>query len=65
MMVKSSPSAGVGALLALLATGTEFSTIALIGVIPLIGIVKKNGIIMIDFALDAEGGRCIPSDFIT
>ncbi|WP_211454691.1 efflux RND transporter permease subunit [Collimonas antrihumi] len=48
------PSAGVGALLALLATGTDFSLIALIGVILLIGIVKKNAIMMIDFALDAE-----------
>ncbi len=48
------PSAGVGALLALLATGTELSIIALIGVILLIGIVKKNAILMIDFALDAE-----------
>ncbi|MCQ8117747.1 multidrug efflux RND transporter permease subunit [Methylomonas rosea] len=48
------PSAGVGALLALLACDTEFSIIALIGVILLIGIVKKNAIMMIDFALDAE-----------
>jgi multidrug efflux pump len=48
------PSAGVGALLALLATGTEFSIIAMIGVILLIGIVKKNAIMMIDFALEAE-----------
>ncbi|HXE22688.1 MAG TPA: efflux RND transporter permease subunit [Rhodoferax sp.] len=48
------PSAGVGALLALLLTHTEFSLIALIGVILLIGIVKKNAIMMIDFALDAE-----------
>jgi multidrug efflux pump len=48
------PSAGVGALLALLATGTEFSIIALIGVLLLIGIVKKNAIMMIDFALTAE-----------
>lgn len=48
------PSAGVGALLALRACGTEFSLIALIGVILLIGIVKKNAIMMIDFALDAE-----------
>jgi multidrug efflux pump len=48
------PSAGVGALLALLASGNEFSIIALIGVILLIGIVKKNAIMMIDFALDAE-----------
>ncbi len=48
------PSAGVGAVLALIATGTEFSLIALIGLILLIGIVKKNAIMMIDFALDAE-----------
>jgi multidrug efflux pump len=48
------PSAGVGALLALLICGTEFSIIALIGVILLIGIVKKNAIMMIDFALEAE-----------
>ena len=51
------PSAGVGALLALLLFGTEFSIIALIGVILLIGIVKKNAIMMIDFALDAERAR--------
>jgi multidrug efflux pump len=48
------PSAGVGAVLALMAFGTEFSLIALIGVILLIGIVKKNAILMIDFALEAE-----------
>ncbi len=48
------PSAGVGALLALLLFKTEFSIIALIGVILLIGIVKKNAILMIDFALDVE-----------
>ncbi|MEW6485470.1 MAG: multidrug efflux RND transporter permease subunit [Pseudomonadota bacterium] len=48
------PSAAIGALLALLLTGTEFSLIALIGVILLIGIVKKNAIMMIDFALEAE-----------
>ena len=48
------PSAGVGALLALMACKTEFSIIALIGVILLIGIVKKNAIMMIDFALFAE-----------
>ncbi|MGE8178712.1 efflux RND transporter permease subunit [Pseudomonas fluorescens] len=45
------PSAGVGALIALLLTGTELSIIALVGVILLIGIVKKNAIIMIDFAI--------------
>ncbi|HLJ17346.1 MAG TPA: efflux RND transporter permease subunit [Bryobacteraceae bacterium] len=48
------PSAGVGALLALLICGQDFSVIALIGLILLIGIVKKNGIMMIDFALEAE-----------
>jgi multidrug efflux pump len=48
------PSAGVGAILALLAFQTDFSIIAMIGVILLIGIVKKNAIMMIDFALNAE-----------
>ena len=48
------PSAGVGALLALLLTHNDLSVIALIGIILLIGIVKKNAIMMIDFALDAE-----------
>ena len=51
------PSAGVGALLALILARTEFDVIALIGIILLIGIVKKNGIMMIDFAL---GGRARP-----
>jgi multidrug efflux pump len=48
------PSAGVGAILALLLTGGELNVIALIGIILLIGIVKKNAIMMIDFALEAE-----------
>ena len=48
------PSAGVGALLALIVCRTEFSVIALIGIVLLIGIVKKNAIMMIDFALEAE-----------
>ena len=48
------PSAGVGALLALLACGMELSIIALIGIILLIGIVKKNAIMVIDVALDLE-----------
>jgi multidrug efflux pump len=50
------PSAGVGALLALLICHTDLSVIALIGIILLIGIVKKNAIMMIDFALEAERG---------
>src|SRR5262249_26987052 len=50
------PSAGVGAVLALRLCNLEFSIIALIGVILLIGIVKKNAILMIDFALHAERG---------
>jgi hydrophobe/amphiphile efflux-1 (HAE1) family protein len=48
------PSAGVGALLALLGSGIELSIIALVGLILLVGIVKKNAIMMIDFALEAE-----------
>ena len=55
------PSAGVGALIALMAFHTEFSIMALIGVILLIGIVKKNAIMMIDFALDAERSRGLSS----
>ncbi|MES1171708.1 MAG: multidrug efflux RND transporter permease subunit [Bacteroidota bacterium] len=51
------PSAGVGALIALLVTRTELSIIALIGIILLIGIVKKNAILMIDFAIEAERER--------
>jgi multidrug efflux pump len=53
------PSAGVGAILALMITGNDLSVIALIGIILLIGIVKKNAIMMIDFALQAEreGGK--------
>ena len=55
------PSAGVGAVLALMVFRTEFSIMALIGVILLIGIVKKNAIMMIDFALDAERTRGLNS----
>ena len=51
------PSAGVGAMIALIATGGEFDLIALIGIILLIGIVKKNAIMIIDFALEAERNR--------
>jgi multidrug efflux pump len=53
-IISTLPSAGVGAILALLLCRTEFSVIALIGIILLIGIVKKNAIMMIDFALEAE-----------
>src|SRR6202035_2986537 len=48
------PSAGVGAILALMLTGNDLTVVALIGIILLIGIVKKNAIMMIDFALEAE-----------
>ena len=48
------PSAGIGALLALMLAGSDLSVVAIIGIVLLIGIVKKNAIMMIDFALDAE-----------
>ena len=54
------PSAGVGALLALLAARTDLSVIGIIGIILLIGIVQKNAIMMIDFALDAERNQGLP-----
>ncbi len=54
------PSAGVGALLALMLSGNDLSIIAIIGIILLIGIVKKNAIMMIDFALDAERIEGLP-----
>jgi multidrug efflux pump len=56
------PSAGVGALLALLICRIEFSMIALIGIVLLIGIVKKNAIMMIDFALEAERVEGLPPE---
>jgi multidrug efflux pump len=56
------PSAGVGALLALMITKDDFSVIALIGIILLIGIVKKNAIMMIDFALDAQRNEHKPPE---
>jgi multidrug efflux pump len=58
------PSAGVGALLALLATHNELNVISFIGIILLIGIVKKNAIMMIDFALEAERNGSNPRDAI-
>jgi len=51
------PTAGVGALLALMLTGTDLSIVAIIGIILLIGIVKKNAIMMVDFAIEAERGE--------
>jgi HAE1 family hydrophobic/amphiphilic exporter-1 len=56
------PSAGVGALLMLLLFGFDLSVIALIGIIMLIGIVKKNGIMMVDFALSAQRERNLPPE---
>ena len=60
------PSAGVGALLALMLFGQDLSIIALIGIVLLMGIVKKNAIMMIDFALDAErtGGLAPPEAIV-
>ncbi|RJG09125.1 MdtB/MuxB family multidrug efflux RND transporter permease subunit [Pseudomonas cavernicola] len=59
------PSAGVGALLALMLAGEEIGIVAIIGIILLIGIVKKNAIMMIDFALDAERNQGMsPADAI-
>jgi multidrug efflux pump len=55
------PSAGVGALLALILFRQDLSVVAIIGIILLIGIVKKNGIMIVDFALDAERGRGLNS----
>ena len=59
-ILSSLPSAGVGALLALMLTGHSLSLVALIGIILLIGIVQKNAIMMIDFALDAERTEGLP-----
>jgi multidrug efflux pump len=56
-IISTPPSAGLGALLALQAFNTELTVIAFIGIILLIGIVKKNGIIMVDFALEGERRR--------
>ena len=56
-IISTLPSAGLGALLALQISGAELTVIAFIGIILLIGIVKKNGIMMVDFALEAERKR--------
>ncbi|HEY1417899.1 MAG TPA: efflux RND transporter permease subunit, partial [Myxococcaceae bacterium] len=55
------PTAGVGALLALMLTGTDLSIVAIIGIILLIGIVKKNAIMMVDFAIEAERSEGLPT----
>jgi hydrophobe/amphiphile efflux-1 (HAE1) family protein len=60
------PSAGIGALLALMLVGSDLSLVALVGVVLLMGIVKKNAIMMIDFAIEAERTRNLsPRDAIT
>jgi multidrug efflux pump subunit AcrB len=61
-IISTLPSAGVGALLALLVCKADFSVIALIGIVLLIGIVKKNAIMMIDFALEAERDHGMPPE---
>jgi multidrug efflux pump len=61
-IISTLPSAGLGALLALMVSGTELTVIAFIGIILLIGIVKKNGIMMVDFALDGERRRGLPPE---
>ena len=60
-IISTLPSAGLGALLALYFAGMELSVIALIGIILLIGIVKKNGIMLVDFALDAQRRLGLPA----
>jgi hydrophobe/amphiphile efflux-1 (HAE1) family protein len=61
-IVSTLPAAGLGALLALQVTGSELTVIAFIGIILLIGLVKKNGIMLVDFALDAERRRGLSPD---
>ena len=56
-ILSSLPSAGLGALLAVLVTGTNFGVLSIIGIVLLMGIVKKNAIMLVDFALDAERER--------
>jgi multidrug efflux pump len=61
-IISTLPSAGLGALLALQITNTSLTIIAFVGIILLIGIVKKNGIMIVDFALDAERHRGLSSE---
>jgi multidrug efflux pump len=56
------PSAGIGALLALMLCGTDLSLVALVGIVLLMGIVKKNAIMMVDFAIEAERTRGVPPE---
>jgi hydrophobe/amphiphile efflux-1 (HAE1) family protein len=63
-IISTLPSAGIGALLAMLATGTELTLISVIGVFLLMGIVKKNGILMVDFAISEERRGKSPRDAI-
>ncbi|WP_298138484.1 efflux RND transporter permease subunit [Acidiferrobacter sp.] len=58
------PSASIGALAALYFTGTEFTIVALVGIVLLMGIVKKNGIMMVDFAIEAQRQGASPEDAI-
>jgi multidrug efflux pump len=55
------PSAGIGALLALMVTGHDLTVIAIIGIVLLIGILQKNAILMVDFALDAQRNQGLPA----
>jgi HAE1 family hydrophobic/amphiphilic exporter-1 len=61
-IISTLPSAGLGAVIMLWIFGQDFSIMALIGLVLLIGIVKKNGILMIDFALDAQRNRGLPPE---
>lgn len=61
-IISTLPSAGLGAVIMLWICGQDFSIMALIGLVLLIGIVKKNGILMIDFALDAQRNRGLPPE---
>src|ERR1700694_176003 len=61
-IISTLPSAGLGALLALKMFGSDLTIIAFIGIVLLIGIVKKNGIMLVDFALEAERKRGLPPD---
>jgi HAE1 family hydrophobic/amphiphilic exporter-1 len=61
-IISTLPSAGLGAVITLWICGQDFSVMALIGLVLLIGIVKKNGILMIDFALEAQRNRGLPPE---